>query len=80
MKPIAAGLFFLLLFMSGFAYAAANQCDQSSVIVCQPDGVICQHAPAFITTTYLTIFAGPEVGWLNLPVDMQTRHCCPSRQ
>ena len=69
-------LLIMMFFVSGFAYAAASQSGQSPVISGQPDVASCPN-PVTVTNTVGSqlIFAGPKVGWLKVPIQVQTPGC-----
>jgi hypothetical protein len=74
---ITISLLVVMLSVSGFAFAAISQPGQSSVIVDQPAAASClTPATATTITGYRSVFAGPKIGWLQMPVYEQTLTCC----
>jgi hypothetical protein len=61
-------LLVVMLFVSGSAFAAINQPDPS-----------CQNPQIITHTTYSRVFAGPKVGWLNVPAQEETVVCAASK-
>lgn len=62
---LAIGLFIIMLFLSGFTQAA----------VVQPHEVNCRKAVTLTTSSQL-VFEGPKLGWVKIPVEIQTLRCC----
>jgi len=65
---IAISLFVVMLLVSGLASAAIEQ-------PCQSCKVCCSNPQINTNTTSHRVFAGPKVGWINIPAQETTLLC-----
>jgi len=65
---IAISLFVVMLFVSGLALAAVDQ-------QCTSCKVCCPNPQVAANTTSHRVFAGPKVGWINIPTQETTLLC-----
>jgi len=65
---IAISLFVVMLFVSGLALAAVDQ-------PCTSCKVSCPNCQITTNTASHRVFAGPKLGWINIPAEETTLLC-----
>jgi len=74
-RVIALSLFFVMLFVAGYAYASPYQSCECSPVASQ--SVACPNPEIVTLTTSRPVFSNPHSGWLNVPVE-ETFLRCPA--
>ncbi len=65
---VAIGLYVVVLFASGLAFAAVDQ-------PCTSCKVCCPNPQVATSDTSHRVFAGPKVGWINIPTEEKALLC-----